>query len=259
MSDFFGKIIDESATARNEIVKGWKDLGGRDELIQSFWNIVYAIQNVVNAVRTEFQKVFPPKTSEQLFSMTRGFRELTDRVKAFTENEEQMDKIRRIVSGMANGLDIIRQVIGGVWQVAKEVFSYVSPYAGDLIELIAKGADKITEFNQRLKETGGVQNVVEKVTNFIKKMVDAVKDFIRATEELFSNGPDGITEKIKDWFDRFPELGKKISKFSDGNDILKSIKTFFSNIGESVENFVTNMDGADIAVILARCLAAVFF
>ena len=254
MSDFFGKIIDESATARNEIVKGWKDLGGRDELIQSFWNIVYAIQNVVNAVRTEFQKVFPPKTSEQLFSMTRGFRELTDRVKAFTENEEQTDKIRRIVAGMANGLDIIRQVIGGVWQVAKEVFGYVSPYAGDLIELIARGADKITEFNQRLKETGGVQNVVEKVTNFIKKMVDAVKDFIRATEELFGNGPDGITEKIKDWFDRFSGIGEKISKFFDGNDILKSIKTFFSNIGESVENFVTNMDGADIAVILGALL-----
>ena len=254
MSDFFGKIIDESATARNEIVKGWKDLGGRDELIQSFWNIVYAIQNVVNAVRTEFQKVFPPKTSEQLFSMTRGFRELTDRVKAFTENEEQMDKIRRIVAGMANGLDIIRQVIGGVWQVAKEAFGYISPYAGDLIELIAKGADKITEFNQRLKETGGVQNVVEKVTNFIKKMVDAVKDFIRATEELFSNGPDGITEKIKDWFDRFSGIGEKISKFFDGNDILKSIKTFFSSIGESVKNFATNMDGADIAVILGALL-----
>lgn len=254
MSDFFGKIIDESATARNEIVKGWKDLGGRDELIQSFWNIVYAIQNVVNAVRTEFQKVFPPKTSEQLFSMTRGFRELTDRVKAFTENEEQMDKIRRIVAGMANGLDIIRQVIGGVWQVAKEAFGYISPYAGDLIELIAKGADKITEFNQRLKETGGVQNAVEKVTNFIKKMVDAVKDFIRATEELFSNGPDGITEKIKDWFDHFSGIGEKISKFFEGNDILKSIKTFFSSIGESVKNFATNMDGADIAVILGAVL-----
>ena len=254
MSDFFGKIIDESATARNEIVKGWKDLGGRDELIQSFWNIVYAIQNVVNAVRTEFQKVFPPKTSEQLFNMTRGFRELTDRVKAFTENEEQMDKIRRIVAGMANGLDIVRQVIGGVWQVAKEAFGYISPYAGDLIELIAKGADKITEFNQRLKETGGVQNAVEKVTNFIKKMVDAVKDFIRATEELFSNGPDGITEKIKDWFNHFSGIGEKISKFFDGNDILKSIKTFFSSIGESVKNFATNMDGADIAVILGALL-----
>ena len=254
MSDFFGKIIDESATARNEIVKGWKDLGGRDELIQSFWNIVYAIQNTINAIRTEFQKVFPPKTSEQLFDMTRGFRELTDRVKAFTENEEQMDKIRRIVAGMANGLDIVRQVIGGVWQVAKEVFGYVSPYAGDLVELIAKGADKITEFNQRLRETGGVQNVVEKVVSFIEMMVDAVKGFVHATEELFSNGSDGITEKIKNWFDHFSGIGEKISKFFDGNNILKSIKTFFASIGASVENFATNMDGADIAVILGALL-----
>lgn len=254
INDFFSDIIGNAAEARNKIVKEWKELGGRDELIQSFWNIVYAIQNIVGLVREEFQKVFPPKTGKQLYDMTKGFRELTDRIKAFTENEEKMAKIRRIIAGMANGLDIVRQVIGGVWDVAKQVFGYISPYAGGLVELIAKGADKITEFNQHLKETGGIQKVVEKVVSFIKKLIDGVKQFVQTVKDLFSNGPEGITGKLKEWFGHFSGIGEKISKFFDGNPILQSIKNFFSNIVESVKNFATNMDGADIAVIIGAVL-----
>ena len=254
ISDFFGNVIGESAEARNKIVKQWKELGGRDELIKSFWNIVYAIQNIVGLVREEFQKIFPPKTGQQLFDMTNGFRELTDRIKAFTENEEKMGKIRRIIAGMANGLDIVRQVIGGVWDIAKQVIGYVSPYAGSLVELIAQGADKITEFNQHLKETGGIQKVVEKVVAFIKKMIDSVKQFIQTAKDLFSNGPEGIIGKLKEWFSHFSGIGEKISKFFDGNNILKSIKTFFSGIIDSIKNFATNMDGADLAVIIGAAL-----
>ena len=254
ISDFFGNVIGESAEARNKIVKQWKELGGRDELIKSFWNIVYAIQNIVGLVREEFQKIFPPKTGQQLFDMTKGFRELTDRIKAFTENEEKMGKIRRIIAGMANGLDIVRQVIGGVWDIAKQVIGYVSPYAGGLVELIAQGADKITEFNQHLKETGGIQKVVEKVVAFIKKMIDGVKQFIQTAKDLFSNGPEGIIGKLKEWFSHFSGIGEKISKFFDGNNILKSIKTFFSSIIDSIKNFATNMDGADLAVIIGAAL-----
>ena len=256
ISDFFGNVIGESAEARNKIVKQWKELGGRDELIQSFWNIVYAIQNIVGLVREEFQKVFPPKTGQQLYDMTKRFRELTDRIKAFTENEEKMAVIRRIIAGMANALDIVRQVIGGIWEVAKQVFGYVTPYAGGLVELIAKGADKITEFNQHLKETGGVQKVVEKVVSFIKKMIDGVKQFIATVKDLFSNGPEGIVGKLKEWFGHFSGIGEKISKFFDGNNILKSIKTFFSGIIDSIKNFATNMDGADLAVIIGAVLGA---
>ena len=254
ISDFFGQIIGDAADARNQIVKEWKDLGGRDELIQSFWNIVHAIQNIVGLVREEFQKVFPPKTGQQLYDMTRGFRELTDRIKAFTENEEKMAVIRRIIAGMANALDIVRQVIGGVWSIVKQVFGYIAPHAGGLVELIAKGADKITEFNQKLKETGGIQKVVEKVVAFIKKMIDGVKQFITTVKELFSNGPQGIVGALKSWFTNFSSIGEKISQFFDGNDILKSIKNFFSNIIDSVKNFATNMDGADIAVIIGALL-----
>ena len=130
----------------------------------------------------------------------------------------------------------------------------MSPYAGGLVELIAQGADKITEFNQHLKETGGIQKVVEKVVAFIKKMIDGVKQFIQTAKDLFSNGPEGIIGKLKEWFSHFSGIGEKISKFFDGNNILKSIKTFFSSIIDSIKNFATNMDGADLAVIIGAAL-----
>ena len=256
ISDFFGDLISESSEARNQIVKGWKEMGGRDELIQSFWNIVHAIQNVVGLIKGEFEKVFPPKTSQQLFDMTKGFRVLTDRIKAFTENEEKMDKFRRIVGGIANALDIVRQVIGGIWSVAKQVFGYIMPYTVGLLELLAKCGDKITEFNTHLKETGGVQKVVEKVVNVIKLMVDGVKTFIAEVKNLFANGPEGIVGKLKEWFGHFSGIGEKISQFFDGNDILQSIKNFFSGILDSIAKFAGAADGADIAVIIGSLIGA---
>lgn len=256
ISDFFGDLISESSEARNQIVKGWKEMGGRDELIQSFWNIVHAIQNVVGLIKGEFEKVFPPKTSQQLFDMTKGFRVLTDRIKAFTENEEKMDKFRRIVGGIANALDIVRQVIGGIWSVAKQVFGYIMPYTVGLLELLAKCGDKITEFNTHLKETGGVKKVVEKVVNVIKLMVDGVKTFIAEVKNLFANGPEGLVGKLKEWFGHFSGIGEKISQFFDGNDILQSIKNFFSGILDSIAKFAGAADGADIAVIIGSLIGA---
>ena len=39
VSDVIGGILNESANARNEVLQGWKDLGGRSELIKAFEKI----------------------------------------------------------------------------------------------------------------------------------------------------------------------------------------------------------------------------
>ena len=256
ISDFFGKIIDENSTARNKIMAEWKEGGGRDDLIEGFWNVVYAIQNVVQMISGEFEKVFPKVTATNLLNITEAFKTLTAKIKEFTADEDKMEKFRRIVAGIANALDIIRQVIVALWNGAKSLISYLIPEGSGLLELIAKGADKITEFNQHLKETGGITNVVQKIVDVIKKMIDGVRGFVQAAKDLFANGPQGILGSLKEWFGQFSNIGDKISQFFDGNSILSSIKNFFSNIVSGITGFAENMDGADIAVIIGSLFGA---
>lgn len=66
VSDVLSGYINDSANARNEMLKSWADMGGRqaviDGLAQAFNNIV----DIVKAVRDAFSEVFPPITSQQL-------------------------------------------------------------------------------------------------------------------------------------------------------------------------------------------------
>ena len=95
ISDFFGKIIDGSAEARNKIMKEWHDAGGRDMLwnndpekgpLGAFWNLTYGIKNMIDMIREEFQKVFPPATSQTLLNFTQRIQQATANCKAWTEN-----------------------------------------------------------------------------------------------------------------------------------------------------------------------------
>ena len=69
ISDYFGKIIGQSSDSRNAILADWKALGGRNELINSFWNIVHSIENVVGVVRGAFEEFFP--TTGKRYSITK--------------------------------------------------------------------------------------------------------------------------------------------------------------------------------------------
>lgn len=45
------------AEARNEMLKEWKESGGRDDLIQSFWNIWDAVSKVTGSIKEAFGEI----------------------------------------------------------------------------------------------------------------------------------------------------------------------------------------------------------
>ena len=255
ISDYIGKILIASADARNQVLKGWRELGGRDELIAAFWNIVKTIKNVADAINGEFRKIFPRKTSQQLFDMTKGFRELTDRIRAFTENDEKMAVIRRIIAGMASALDIVRQVVGGIWNAAKQLISYIFPHTESLVEIIAKVADKIREVSQRLRASNGIQKIVEKIVSFMKQMIDGILHFARVVKNTFANGLNAVQPVISEiWakakrlinniFPNTKSLAEVITKIANkikeiGRGLRES--TGFQNISKKSVSFMKQM------------------
>lgn len=76
LSDFIGKMSD----ARNELLQGWKALGGRDDLIKSFSNIYKTVSSILGSIGKAFREVFPKTTSDQLHSITNSFLKLTEAI-----------------------------------------------------------------------------------------------------------------------------------------------------------------------------------
>ena len=237
ISDYFGSIIEESSASRNELIKGWKDLGGRNSLIEGFWNIISAVKNLSDAIRGEFQKLFPPRTSEQLFQLTERFREFTAKIKAFTENSQSMGKIRRIIAGVANAFDIVRNSVRACISVVKHFAGNFSPYLSDIFEWLAKIGDKITAFNEKLKSEGSyntfVKNAIETIEKLEEKILSFFSRFSKASNE--SNEP-GFLTKIKTWIESLGGIHGIIQT------LLTKVKDIF--------NAITNFDGNDIVTVL---------
>lgn len=243
ISDHFGKLIEDSSNSRNAIVKDWKDLGGRDSLIEGLWNLVESFENVVSVFRGEFQKLFPPKTGKQLFELTEKFLEFTEQIKSFTTNQEDMKKLGRIVGGIANAFDIARNSAKACFDIVRHFAGKLSPYFSSAYDWLAKIGDKITAFNERLKTNDGYAKFVTNAIDAIENLQEKIRAFFDSfkRDDKADNEP-GFIEKIKIWLD---ELG----------GIHGIIQTVLDKIKE-IFNAICNFDGNDIVTVLTTIVGS---
>ena len=78
VSDTLSDMINKSADARNDLIQGWVDLGGRSSMIESFKNSFTALGKVISPIKEAFREIFPKATSEQLYNITENIRKFTE-------------------------------------------------------------------------------------------------------------------------------------------------------------------------------------
>lgn len=272
ISDYFGNIIGESAEARNQLVKGWKDLGGRDEIITSFWNIVYVIQNVVGMIKGEFEKFFPPTTSEQLHSITQKFQDFTTSIKQFTESSEKMEPFRRIVAGVAAALNMVRNVLSWVWSGIGKLGDVAGSAASHLLQLAARVGDFFVNARTAITQSTTLQSILTKlgeatisVRNLFAKAFGKIREVL---SELWTKLKEStIMQKAGAWLEDFvgkipaaiqklESWGAAIVNYVKNSETLQkiwfSVKTFFTSSIKTISDFsqklktaMTSFLGAD--------------
>lgn len=80
-----GNFIDAESDARNELLKGWKDLGGRTAVIDTIASAFNNLIDVVSALRSGFEDIFPPITAQQLYDATQSVKRFIDSIKLSDE------------------------------------------------------------------------------------------------------------------------------------------------------------------------------
>lgn len=106
ISDVFSGIINSSAEARNSMLQGWKDLGGRTALIEACKNAFEGVLSIIKPVKEAFREIFPPMTAQQLYNITDALRKLTSHLKLSDENSKNL---KRTFKGLFAILDIVKQ------------------------------------------------------------------------------------------------------------------------------------------------------
>lgn len=294
ISDFFGKIIDGSSKARNKIMKEWHDAGGRDMLwnndpkkgpLGAFWNLTYGIKNMIDMIREEFQKVFPPATSQMLLNFTQRIQQATANFKAWTENSEGMDKIRRIMAGIAAAFDIAKTAIGYVGDGFKKLVGLGKPAAGGILEFAAGIGDWLVKAKESIKTSEGLQKFLQRIGSVITTVRGVVVSALKQVSIWISNlwgkvkNPGILTkigQGISDFVGKIPDAIAKVKDWVKGiveyvktSDVLRktwdNVKRFFEPVinglgdfGKRLKEALSNFFNKDVSSeesLLARLKA----
>lgn len=229
VSDAIGDIINKSAEARNALVKGWKDAGGRDDLIESFKNAFEGIKNIVGPIKEAFREIFPPMTVDNLVNFTTKLKELTSSFRDFAE--KHAPNIKRIFKGVFAIFDIAKEAVSGVFTALKPLFGGLGDMGGGFLEFAAKIGDAIVKFDEFIKTNDVFKEAGQWVADTIENIVIKVKNFISAVKEFSMPGIEFLQALLERIRTRMSDISSVASEMKDG--VSNAIDTISQSFGKS--------------------------
>ena len=227
ISNYLSDIINKSANARNEVLQGWHDLGGRTEVLKGLKNIFSNLEGVVNAVGQAFRYVFPRKTSQQLYDMSKRFADFTASMKI---SQPTLDSIRSVFQAifkvLSFGIDIIKKIgtlLGPLLQLLGSI-------AGAIFRMISPFTDAINKAN-------GFSSASEALGFVIKKLGDGINALSHAIDNL-GGFFQKVGQKIADFFSSI-KIG--LPTFKAVGDTGSGVKSVLDGIGDAFTNMKNKM------------------
>ena len=240
-----GGMIQKSADARNELLKFWKDNGGRAAVIDAIKNSFEALNSVIKPVTDALKQIFPPVTGQQLVDMSKALEKFTEKLKI---GADTADKIKRTFAGFFAVLDIgkmaIQAILGGLGKLVQKM----APASSGLLGFTASVGDWLVALDNMIKKGQVFEKAVDKIAEVIgivaEKVgagVTAIIGFFKQFGDVDLSGVEGFTNKVEARFKPFQTLFGGIALvFSKAVEILKKVAPPFYKIagmiGDALEN-----------------------
>lgn len=243
------QVLSTSSKARNDLLQGWKDKGGRDSLFAAVNNLMTAVGTITNTIKKGFKDVFGDLDSSKLVQITENIEKFT---KALIPTEPQLKKLETLIAGISS----VFQVFGNV---VKKVFSIFIPYAGTAEDLFYNLAESVgsalLSFSDFITNSYFFTEGIENITAALHNMINAM-DFKGAFVDL----KDGLLEFIniiKDIIFNIEKLPIELKSLYDamGGGLPGGVLVFFrsfANLIDSVGSSLSKLTGLDISSVFSK-------
>ena len=225
VADVISDVVNRSSESRNNLLQGWKDLGGRTELIEGLSNVFESLGKVVSTVGNAFRKVFPPTTSQQLMDITKAFTSFTERL---IPSESTLNKIGRVAEGVFSVFDIGVQSVKAIGTAFANAFGSDSMggLLDNLLDIAAGFGDWLVGLDKSIKQFGIFEGAAKGVGTAISGVLG-----------LFSSFTGGISS-----------IGSAIGSIASTiGDVLGGAFEQVKNVISDVLTWITdNISGGDI-------------
>lgn len=265
LSNAIGGFVGRSANARNAILKDWKDLGGRTLLISSLKNAFKALGEILAPIKDAFRDIFPRKTGQDLFDLTKRFHEFTESLKP---SPETVENLRRTFRGLFALLDIGKEIISGVFTVFGHLFGALGGGSGGFLNLTGSIGDFIVSIRNALKKGDAIEKFFDGLGTILAKPVELISALAAALGNLFGSkttgaiggfntGIETAESAVGNLYDIWLKFIASLTG-SDGawNGVSDNIANFFGGLGEGIAKAVRGINWSTVLAIVNTGLFA---
>lgn len=228
LSQVIGGFIDAQADARNEMLQGWKDLGGRTKLIEALKNAFEGVQSVIKPIYEAFREIFPPTTAQQLYDITENLRKFTANLKL---SDTASANLKSTFKGLFAILDIVKQAFSAIFTAIKPLFGGFGTLGDGILSFTGGIGDAIVAFDEFIKTSGAFQKVGEGIATVIQTIMTALSTLKNKIKEKFESANfelfHSLLERIHE---RMAQVGEAAGEMKSG------IIVAFEVIGETLAN-----------------------
>lgn len=184
-------IIQKTSEFRNNLLQTWKDLGGRNDLIEGFANLWAAAKEFVVPIRDLFINLLPPISGEGLAKLTNGFKEFTARLAPVKETADKVvEKVQEGSKAVEEVTDraekfnqVVQEIIDGKWGNGQERIDRLHE-AGYAFENLQNVVNKTLGSTKTYETTMSDNEAVnEKVAKSTKDLAEKQVDYKEAVEK----------------------------------------------------------------------------
>lgn len=224
LSQVVGGFIDAQADARNEMLQGWKDLGGRTKLIEALKNAFEGVQSVIKPIYEAFREIFPPTTAQQLYDITENLRKFTANLKL---SDTASANLKSTFKGLFAILDIVKQAFSAIFTAIKPLFGGFGTLGDGILGFTGGIGDAIVTFDEFIKTSGAFQKVGEGIATVIQTIMTALSTLKNKIKEKFESAN----------FELFHSLLERIhERMTQVGEMKSGVIVAFEVIGEALAN-----------------------
>ena len=238
------------AEARNEMLKEWKESGGRDDLIQSFWNIWDAVSKVTGSIKEAFGEIFAPMTSGKLLSMTENLKNFTE---SLIVSDETANKLKRTFKGVFAVFDIFKKVLGTVGDAIAKLLGSdgLKDLGNTLLDSAASLGDFLVSLNESFS-TDGITGMFDKIVTGISNLLSGVLNSAGGFSGAFGTIGSSISSVLGFIWNSFKTVFSWLKENISLKGILGTVAAAFSALtgkelfdaASGISGFIKKLTGA---------------
>ena len=254
LANELNEVFVTSGYTRNDILKSWRELGGRNDLFArggdnqgAFWNIYDSMIAIRDLIKSSWDKVFNiagfDNYDDKVGGLALHLKQVTSNIREFTEqmrvSEDTGGKLRQILTGifdvLKTGLFTVKAITFAVSPLLELVRDSLS-YAFDLLSELSDGESILEHIRGNIERVSisvhdylesviaviDINTIVSSTINFIRSSITMVSKILKKMLPLLQ-AVLRVIGQIVDFLVEIPKYLNDISIKLTGNGIVENL------------------------------------